>query len=109
MIYLKTKMPKRWTNEDIQSAIYSIEDGDSVNKAAKIHGIPESTLRWRLQNTLKSSRKPHLSVEDENYIAKYAEYMSNIGHPCTVDWLRQLASRIAQKRFVFQCSYFLKL
>ena len=48
----------RWREDDIHSAFHSIENGVSVNKSAKIHGIPEPTLRWRTKHDLK--KKPNL-------------------------------------------------
>ena len=43
---------KRWREDDIQSAFHSIENGVSVSKSAKIHDIPEPTLRWRTKHDL---------------------------------------------------------
>ena len=91
---------KRWSEDDIQSALNTVEEGVSVYESSQIHGVPESTLRWRVKHgpELIRGKKSHLSKDDENQIEKYAEFMSNIGHPCSVLWLRQLAGRLAQKR-----------
>ena len=91
---------KRWDEDDIKSAMRAVEDGISVNEASRIHGIPEATLRWRFKygSENKQGRKSHLGKEDENQIVKYAELMNNVGHPCSVLWLRQLAGRLADKR-----------
>ena len=67
----------------------------------KIHGVPEPTLRWRMKHDLKQPPTFNHSSDDENQIAKYAEFMNSIGHPCSVIWLRQLAGRLASKRFVY--------
>ena len=91
---------KLWNEEDIKSALDSVEDGVSVYESSRIHGVPESTLRWRVKHgpEIIRGKKSHLTKDDENQIEKYAEFMSNIGQPCTVLWLRQLAGRLAQKR-----------
>ena len=51
----------RWREDDIQSAFHSIENGVSVNKSAKIHGVPEPTLRWRTKHDLKKPPTFNLS------------------------------------------------
>ena len=92
---------KRWHEVDVQSALISIEDGEPICKSARIHGVPESTLRYRIYHKTEKNQKLHLSIDDESQIAKYAGFMSSIGHPCSVIWLRQLAARIANKRYVY--------
>ena len=95
-------MPKGkvWDSENINPALDLIQNGSSINNAAKTFQIPECTLRRRLKSgePKKTGRKSKLCIKDENELVKYAEYMSDAGQPITSKWMLQTAGRVAENR-----------
>ena len=96
----KPKIKKN--QEKLNDALRLIKNGLSINKAASLHKVSVSTL-WRRKKGIKlqvSGSKPHLSSEDEKVLLKYAEFVANMGSPVTVNWMRIMAGRLANKRCV---------
>ena len=91
---------KLWDEENIEYAVDAVNAGESIRRAAKNCRVPESTLRFRLKNPLpsKTGKHTHLSRKDEDQLVKYADYKSNIGQPIDPKWLKETASRLANKR-----------
>ena len=46
---------KQYTEYDIENALIDVDNGISVRKAAREHGVPRSTLMDRLAGALPSS------------------------------------------------------
>ena len=93
-----SKKRKLWNEESISHALDLVNEGLSVNRAAKATGIPESALRRRI-NLGKPKRTGHkttLDSKEENELVKYICFMSNIGHPVTPKWIMQTAGRFKQ-------------
>ena len=49
---------KQWSKEFIMAAIPSVHDGTPIYKAAKVHGIPRSTLHNRISGKVKHGTNP---------------------------------------------------
>ncbi|XP_046550978.1 MFS-type transporter clz9-like isoform X1 [Haliotis rubra] len=72
-------------NERLREAFQDVLDkGIAVRKAARVHGIPESTLRGRLNNPkgldVKVGAPPIFSPTQEGELASYCIKMANIGY-----------------------------
>ena len=73
------------------------EDGIPLKVAARLHGVPKSTLRDRLTGRVSLYRKRNtfFSQSEENEILSCIELVNNIGYGCTRSELQALASSYA--------------
>ena len=49
---------KQWSKESMVAAIQSVHDGTPIYKAAKVHGVPRSTLHDRISGKVKHGTNP---------------------------------------------------
>ena len=97
-LVLLFKMPRRyrtvnnrnhWTTGQLDKAKEAVENGEvNTNKAAKIYGIPYSTLRDHLKGNNKKrfgGRPTLLSFEEEKEISTSCQVLQQFGFPLNVD------------------------
>ena len=90
---------KSYKPEDMEKAIEMVRSGCRKKTAAS--NVPKSTLKRRLKRDAKKQEwPPTLSRYDETQLAKYAQFMSNCGHPVTPEWLCETAGRLASQRLI---------
>ena len=69
----------KWSDESMAAAMNAVSQGCSINRAAMEHGVPRSTLQYRIscrvQHGFKPGPKPYLNKLEEGYpggiITKY--------------------------------------
>ena len=90
---------KKYTEDTVKKAIKLVKEGTGIKTAAKICGVPKSTLHRRQKDNKpkKQGERPGLSKNDECQIVSYAKYKANIGAPVSFKWLRETAGRIADR------------
>ena len=74
---------KEWHEDSMKAAIQTVEDGQSVSKAARDHGVPKTTLYDRISGRVKHGvnpgPRPYLSNEEEKELRSYLKQCSKIG------------------------------
>ena len=107
----KRKNSKAYTNENIKEALQAIDDGLSVNLAAKQYDIPRSTLRDkrinRRQSNSRAGHKTIFSAEQESRLISRISYMADRGFPLTSKRLCNVAFSYAKflgRRKKLQCT-----
>jgi hypothetical protein len=92
----------RYTEEDLNSAIQSVANGQSVKKAAIEWGIPRSTLRTRLNGALPRDQAfsglQRLSKVQEDYLTQWVLTQAALGLPPTHAQLKEFAGRILRAK-----------
>ena len=78
------KKRKQWTNEQMEAAMAAATKGTlSANKAADLHGVPQSTLKDRLSGCVahgvKPGPRPYLIAEEEAELSSHLLQASDIG------------------------------
>jgi hypothetical protein len=93
-----------YSNEALEQALEAIRaDRDlSTTRAAKLFGVPKSTLQNRLKNgktraISHESQQLLTSIEEEQLVA-YVSRASKLGSPITLPILLELATEIREKR-----------
>ena len=86
----KGEKRRQWDPESMKKALIDVQEhGMKAATAAKIHGVPRKTLTDRLHNKVKpdcSLGKPtYLTLEQEQNLCRYIDYMSQRGFPLTVN------------------------
>lgn len=68
---------KQWSEEQTVAAMKAVQDGTAlpINRAARDHGIPPTTLKDRLSGRVVHGRncgpQPYLNVEDEKKLESF--------------------------------------
>ena len=78
------KKRKQWTDEAMLSAMAAVKNGMSVNPAAKMHGVPRTTLHDRISGRVahgtKSGPPPYLSPNEEKEFSIFIEQTAKVGY-----------------------------
>ena len=48
----------QWSNQQMEAAMKAVESGSGINKAARDHGVPSTTLKDRINGKVEHGRKP---------------------------------------------------
>ena len=90
---------KHWKDSDMQTAMKKVEEGFSVNKAAKLSGVPRRTLddrvKGRVAHGSRSGPRTVLTKEEEDALMAYLTYMAERGFPLTKKMVCAFAWAIA--------------
>jgi hypothetical protein len=84
----------------MQQALLAIRVGNSIHRAAKLYGIPRSTLQSRVHGSVTrkqaNSDQQALSKEQESHLVTWATVQAKLGLPPTYLQIRQAAQQILQ-------------
>ena len=63
---------KRWTEDEMENAVYYVSNGVSIKKACKEYRVPRATLQCGIKNRepSKTGRKPYLTTGE---LVKYVK------------------------------------
>ena len=90
----------RYTEDDMQKALAAVRSGASRHEAARLHGIPRSTLisrlRGRVTRDIANTDQQKLSKVQEDHIVMWATVQAKLGLPPSHLQIRQAAQRILQ-------------
>ena len=68
----------------MQAALKAVEEGESISKAARDHGIPKTTLfdhtSGRVAHGTKPGPRPYLNSEEEKELATYLKHCAKVGY-----------------------------
>ncbi|XP_069133297.1 uncharacterized protein [Argopecten irradians] len=78
----------QFSAENMAQTIQSVRDGKPKMRAARLFGVPKTTLLDKLANRVpeaatKPGAKPVLTFAEENTLVNYAHLMADIGYPIT--------------------------
>ena len=90
----------RYTEESMQQALAAVRAGVSKHRAARLYGIPRSTLLGRLRGSVTREQanadQQALSKQQEVHLVTWATVQAKLGLPPTHLQIRQAAQRILQ-------------
>ncbi len=75
---------KKWTDDQMLTAISDVKKGIPSNQAADAHGVSRSTSKYRISERVMHGVSPwparYLSTEEEALLADYLLKSSDIGY-----------------------------
>lgn len=89
-----------YTIENIADALRKVRNGDSVRKAAKIHGIPASTLRDKVRQKYSKSgpgKSTVLTADEERKICEWIIKMARAGFPVSTQKVKVCVANFLKK------------
>ncbi|XP_038213346.1 uncharacterized protein LOC119833422 [Zerene cesonia] len=100
-VRVRTTEKASWSSDSLNKAIQLIDGGSSIRNAAKVMGIPFSSLQKSIKKG--STLAPHLgrftvfSREEDAELANLVKKIANIFYGCTVNQIRRVAFEYAEK------------
>ena len=78
------KRRKQWTNEQMKNAMEAVETTTcGVNEAARVYGVPATTLKERVSGRVKHGTKSgaskYLNDDEEKELADFLKESSEVG------------------------------
>ena len=98
----------QWTRAQMDPALKSVMSGTavSINRAARDHGIPPTTLKDRLSGRVvdgtKPGRVPYLSSGEEAELEEYLTQSTKIGYGKTRRQVKAIAENVAADKGVLR-------
>jgi hypothetical protein len=90
-----------WSTENLESALNNVDEGMPIHLAAKLAGIPASSVRDHyIGKTRGRKRGPVgvLTMEEEEDLKLYLLKMHTLGHPLTRDQVKLTVAQVTQTR-----------
>ena len=91
----------QWTRMQMEAAVRAVESGVSVsiNRAARDHGVPPSTLKDRLSGRVVDGNKPgrssYLTEDEEMELESYLIKSSQLGYGKTRSQVKSMVEKVA--------------
>lgn len=101
----------QWSKAQMDAAIESVLSGTaiSINRAAKDHGIPPTTLKDRLSGRVINGTKPgrvsYLGSDEEKELESYLTKANEVGYGKTRREVKAIAEKVAAEKGVLRCSH----
>ena len=101
---------KQWTRAQMDAAIKAVmnQSVDSINAAARDHGVPPTTLKNRLSGRVVDGTNPgpvpYLSKEEEKDLEEYLIEANKIGYRKTLRQVKVIAENVARDKGVLRGS-----
>ena len=112
---------KQWSEESMLGAMAEVQDkGTPANQAAKMYGVPPSTLKDRLSGRVVHGTKPgpvpYLSAKEEEELEEYIVEACILGYGKTRRQIKVIAEKVAVEKNLLRkvritdgwCNRFLK-
>ena len=84
------------------AALKYVQDGSSINEAARVHGVPPSTLKDRVSGRVIHGRNPgpvpYLNEEEEKELESYLLSAAEIGYGKTRQQVIRIAENVAHEK-----------
>ena len=99
---------KQWTRAQMDAAMKAVLIGsaDSINAAARDHGVPPTTLKNRLSGRVLDGTNPgpvpYLSNEEEQELEEYLTEANKVGYGRTRRQVKVIAERVATEKGVLR-------
>ena len=98
----------QWSNQQMEAAMKAVESGSGINKAARDHGVPSTTLKDRINGKVEHGRKPgpqsYLSNFEERELGVFLKECAGIGYGKTRRDVMQIAQSVAEEKGVLKKS-----
>ena len=100
----------QWTRAQMEAAIKAVMCGSgiSINRAARDHGIPPTTLKDRLSGRVVDGTKPgpipYLSNDEEAELEEYLTQSVKVGYGKTRRQVKAIAENVATEKGVLRSS-----
>ena len=98
----KNKKRKQWSNESMTDALEEVERGMPVKRAARLFGVPRSTLRDRVAGNVKHGTNPgptlYLTKCEETELASFLVDVAKAGYGKSRGEIKQIAENVARTR-----------
>lgn len=82
------------------AAMKAVEEGQSINSAARDHGVPKTTLKDRVSGRIahgsKPGPKPYLTSAEEKELAEFLKSCAKMGYGKTRRDVKGIAESVAQ-------------
>ena len=106
-------LPKRpykkrlqWSNQAMLDAMKAVQDGLPITTAARVHGVPKTSLHNRIKGRVlhgvKPGPKPYLSVEEETELAEFAIETASVGCGQTRKQIMTIAENVAKDKDILR-------
>ena len=90
----------------MNAALSAVEAGCGVNKAARDHGIPPTTLKDRLSGKVENGMKPgpqaYLAKEEEDELEEYLINSARLGYGKTRWQVKQMVQEVASSKGILR-------
>ena len=101
------KRRKQWTNEQMKNAMEAVETTTcGVNEAARVYGVPATTLKDRVSGRVKHGTKSgppkYLSDDEEKKLADFLKESSEVGFGKTRRDVLNIAESYAKQKGVLR-------
>lgn len=92
----------QWAQEQMDAALNAVEAGCGINKAARDHGVPQTTLKDRLsgkaKNLVKPGPKAYLDRDEEDELEEYLVNAARLGYGKTRWQVNALVEKVAKSK-----------
>ena len=99
----------QWSNQQMEAAMKAVESGSGINKVARDHGVPSTTLKDRMNGKVEHGRKPgpqsYLSNFEEHELGVFLKECAGIGYGKTRRDVMQIAQSVAEEKGVLKKSH----
>ena len=105
---IKRPFKKRlqWSNQAILDAMKAVQDGSPITTAARVHGVPKTSLHDRIKGRVVHGVKPgpkqYLSAEEETELAEFAIEAASVGCGQTRKQIMTIAENVAKDKGILQ-------
>ena len=90
---------RQWDSQSMEAAIKSVQEGETISKAAKLFHVPRKTLDDRVKGRVQHGSNPGpstaLNSEEEKALVTYLLYMAERGFPLSKKMVLAFAWAIA--------------
>lgn len=99
---LNPKRTKQWTDQSMAAALEAVREGEPILCAAKMHGIPRSTLQDRVHGRVvhgvKPSPKPYLAADEEEELSMFIVDVAKAGYGKTRRQIKNVMENVATEK-----------
>ena len=92
----------QWSNQAMLDAMKAVQDGSPITTAARVHGVPKTSLfnrvKGRVIHGVKPGPKQYLSTEEETELAEFAIEAAFVGCGQTRKQIMTIAENVAKDK-----------
>ena len=92
----------------MEAAIWAVDEGETVSRAARDHGVPKMTLFDRISSKVTHGTKPgpraYLNCKEEKELGMYLKHCARVGYGRMRRDVLILDQIVASEKGALQCS-----
>ena len=97
---------KQWTGSQMLAALKAVKSATGINKAAREHGVPATTLKDRVSGRVAHGTipgpRPYLSVEEETKLGTFLKNCASVGYGKTRKDVLLIAESVSKDKGVLK-------